>query len=137
MLKPHLPAITIQLPTQDALLQPRQELVVQPRHLQADELLAHDAEVLRGAGVEQVREAVLDELADDLAHLLRRALDGGVVRRRREDLLELGHRVVERDGGALAFAEERVDVEAGEGLDGLLAAASPLGLGWDWFLRVS
>jgi hypothetical protein len=48
-------------------------------------------------------------------------------------LLELGHRVVKRDRGAFAFAEERVDVETGEGLDRLLAAAAALGLGWDWF----
>lgn len=129
MLEPHFPAIPIQLSTQDTLLQPLQKLVVECRHLKINKLLPHDAEVLGRAGVEQVGEAVLDELADDVAHLLGGALYRLVVGRCRKRLLELGDRVVERDGGALALAEERVNVEAGEGLDCLLSAAPALGLG--------
>lgn len=134
MLEPHLPAVPIQLPTQYALLEPRQKLVVQHRNLQVNKLVAHDAEVLGRPAIEDVGEAVLDELADDGAHLLCRVLDRCIVLGRGERLLELGDRIVRRDGGALALAEERVDVEAGEGLDGFLSAAPALGLGRDWLI---
>lgn len=102
--EPHFSPVPIQLTAQDALLQPGEELIVQPRDFQTDKLLTHDAEVLSSPGIKQVGKAVVDELADDLAHLLGRTFDGGVVFGGGENLLELGHRVLCGNGGALALS---------------------------------
>jgi hypothetical protein len=128
MLEPHLSPVPIQLPRENTLLEGPQKLVVYRRHLKVNQLFSHHAEIFGRLSVLQIRKALLDELADDVAHLPRGILDANVVRRRRERLLELGDRVLLGDGCLLpALAEEGVDVEPREGFDRVFFAAFGLG----------
>ncbi|GKT88347.1 hypothetical protein Ct61P_06197 [Colletotrichum tofieldiae] len=112
-LPPHLAPIAAQFPREHLGLEAFDNIVVHSRLLEVNEAAAQDAEVLGGAGVVCVAEAVGDEPRDDVAHLARGVADRVDLLRDGEGALELGDGVFRRDFGAFGLrAEEGVDVEA-------------------------